>query len=430
MDEDQVAVDYQMGGGIGDVYDPNLPTFGTETVVGGDDFWNTLQSYGSDAIKWFNEKYGGNIAAAANDINKTIGGVNGLLVTAGFKSPSITPANEAALIAANAKKLEAETLRDKSETDNAFKLAEFNRTGEKNLRDFGLAGTAEGRNIINDMLFMDALRAPRAGVTGMTEPGWIDQGRYDQMNGYYGMLGDRLWGDMNQTYKPLDSLSPLELVKTGAATPPVAGTNTPPASVGTNASAVSTNAPAGGSPATGGLSLMGNTGQFANPVNTPAQITPSTLGGLTASDTTSRQNEPLNPDFQRIADAITNNTPVSSQEKAFYDQVMSSAPGGGDTRGFAKGGATQGGLSQASQAKFFRGGTKGQDDKIPAMLSDGEFVFDAETVAALGDGNTEAGASALEQMRQNVRKQKRKAPINKIPPKAKRPEAYLPKGVK
>lgn len=64
------------------------------------------------------------------------------------------------------------------------------------------------------------------------------------------------------------------------------------------------------------------------------------------------------------------------------------------------------------------------------MLSDGEYVFDAETVAALGDGNNEAGAHALDQMRENIRRHKRNAPTNKIPPKAKRPEQYLKKGAK
>lgn len=78
---------------------------------------------------------------------------------------------------------------------------------------------------------------------------------------------------------------------------------------------------------------------------------------------------------------------------------------------------------------YVGGGTTGQGDKIPAMLSDGEFVVDADTVAALGDGNNAAGASALEQMRQNIRKHKRSAPVSKIPPKAKKPEQYL-KGVK
>jgi hypothetical protein len=77
---------------------------------------------------------------------------------------------------------------------------------------------------------------------------------------------------------------------------------------------------------------------------------------------------------------------------------------------------------------YMDGGTPGQSDQIPAMLSDGEFVMDADTVSALGDGNNAAGASALEKMRQNIRKHKRSAPVNKIPPKAKKPEQYMKKG--
>lgn len=84
----------------------------------------------------------------------------------------------------------------------------------------------------------------------------------------------------------------------------------------------------------------------------------------------------------------------------------------------------------AAEGGFISGGSPGQADKVPAMLSDGEFVFDADTVSALGDGNNAAGASALEQMRQNIRKHKRSAPPDKIPPKAKRPEVYLRKGTR
>lgn len=67
----------------------------------------------------------------------------------------------------------------------------------------------------------------------------------------------------------------------------------------------------------------------------------------------------------------------------------------------------------------------GQADTVSAMLSPGEYVFDADTVSALGDGNNAAGAGALDQMRQHIRQHKRSAPINKIPPKAKKPQAYL-----
>jgi hypothetical protein len=91
----------------------------------------------------------------------------------------------------------------------------------------------------------------------------------------------------------------------------------------------------------------------------------------------------------------------------------------------------QGGLCQAcgGSAHYVKGGTAGQADKIPAMLSDGEYVMDADVVSALGDGNNAAGAKKLDKMRVGIRTHKRAAPATKIPPKAKAPEAYL-KGAK
>lgn len=44
------------------------------------------------------------------------------------------------------------------------------------------------------------------------------------------------------------------------------------------------------------------------------------------------------------------------------------------------------------------------DGKQPARLSSGEFVFDAATVAALGDGNNQAGAKKLDGLRKAIRK--------------------------
>ena len=67
----------------------------------------------------------------------------------------------------------------------------------------------------------------------------------------------------------------------------------------------------------------------------------------------------------------------------------------------------------------------GQSDDIPAMLADGEYVFDADTVAQLGNGSTKAGSDLLDRFREEIRSHKRSAPINKIPPPAKSPLAYL-----
>jgi hypothetical protein len=70
----------------------------------------------------------------------------------------------------------------------------------------------------------------------------------------------------------------------------------------------------------------------------------------------------------------------------------------------------------------------GQSDDIPAMLADGEYVIDAETVAQIGNGSTKAGAQALDKFRENIRAHKRSAPLNKIPPKTKALTSYLKKG--
>lgn len=61
---------------------------------------------------------------------------------------------------------------------------------------------------------------------------------------------------------------------------------------------------------------------------------------------------------------------------------------------------------------LLRGPGTGQSDEIegttpsghPVLLSDGEYVIDAPTVAALGDGSTEAGARRLDAFRKQVRK--------------------------
>jgi hypothetical protein len=71
----------------------------------------------------------------------------------------------------------------------------------------------------------------------------------------------------------------------------------------------------------------------------------------------------------------------------------------------------------------------GRDDKIPALLSDGEYVIDAETVALLGNGSNKAGAELLDSFRVNVRKQKgKKLARGEFSDNAKRPEHYMAGG--
>ena len=90
---------------------------------------------------------------------------------------------------------------------------------------------------------------------------------------------------------------------------------------------------------------------------------------------------------------------------------------------------TMQGRNDYRNGSYVEGEGDGQSDSIPAMLADGEYVIDADVVAALGNGSNKAGAKQLDKMRHAIRKQKRSTPIDKIPPKAKSPLAYL-KGAK
>jgi hypothetical protein len=94
----------------------------------------------------------------------------------------------------------------------------------------------------------------------------------------------------------------------------------------------------------------------------------------------------------------------------------------------AKGGAITGPRGKQGALGLLRGKQMGQADQVPIAGSHGEYMMDADTVSALGDGNTEAGAAKLDQMRKNIRSHKRSASVEDIPPKALSPLAYL-KGV-
>ena len=85
----------------------------------------------------------------------------------------------------------------------------------------------------------------------------------------------------------------------------------------------------------------------------------------------------------------------------------------------------QGGALQGA-SRYVKGKGTGRSDEIPAYLSDGEYVIDAETVALLGDGSNKAGAEILNGMRENVRSHKGKVLAQgKFSPNAKSPLQYL-----
>jgi hypothetical protein len=81
---------------------------------------------------------------------------------------------------------------------------------------------------------------------------------------------------------------------------------------------------------------------------------------------------------------------------------------------------------KAAEGRYVKGGGTGTSDDIPAVLSDGEYVIDAQTVSMLGDGSSDAGAAQLDKMREEIRKHKGKALASgKFAPNAKGPLSYM-----
>lgn len=96
---------------------------------------------------------------------------------------------------------------------------------------------------------------------------------------------------------------------------------------------------------------------------------------------------------------------------------MTRAMGGLAMYGFQSGG---------SPRQLVRGPGTGRSDDIPAVLSDGEYVIDAESVALLGDGSTDEGARKLDELRKKLRMHKGKQLAKgQFSSAAKNPEEYL-----
>jgi hypothetical protein len=210
-------------------------------------------------------------------------------------------------------------------------------------------------------------------------------------------------------------------------------------------------------------------------------------GGSIASDMAKMINE-MSPKYERYATMLAA-APVTQHESrlgALKHMRQGPLKGAGLSGGLAHGGLPHKYAKAAPEGHnpefitgitgyYAQGGGTGQSDDIPAMLHDGDFVMDADTVASLGDGSSKAGAEVLEkmrtslphqhsqsaghpvpakiadgeyvfpasfvtaigggsnkigaqrlnEMREKIRAHKRSAPDSKIPPKAKSPLDYL-----
>jgi hypothetical protein len=119
--------------------------------------------------------------------------------------------------------------------------------------------------------------------------------------------------------------------------------------------------------------------------------------------------------------ATQRQTPYTQQQRA-----PGARPGQGgityfDQTQYAPKMAAGGGIS-----RLLQGPGDGVSDSIPAVITDGmsrggqpakvargEYIMDARTVAALGNGSTDAGAERLDKMRQNILRDDRRAGVGK-----------------
>jgi len=141
------------------------------------------------------------------------------------------------------------------------------------------------------------------------------------------------------------------------------------------------------------------------------------------------------------AEEPSNSPYYSYGEEESIDDIL-----GGKAAGFAQGGyvaplqmagggempmalmAKEGGRAREDfrHGKHVAGDGDGQSDDIPAWLADGEFVFPADVVSALGNGSTKAGTDKLYEMMHGIRERARsKGPKDLPPPALKSPLDYL-----
>jgi len=165
-------------------------------------------------------------------------------------------------------------------------------------------------------------------------------------------------------------------------------------------------------------------GQATAPKGTGIGAAPSTGGALPKYEFGRVQTRPdidyftygTRPEVMFFEDTMSQAAPVT--EGPVTGQAPPSEAGP-----FAKGGLAMGG-------RYYEGEGSGRDDKIPALLSDGEYVIDAETLALLGDGSPKEGARRMDQFRAKIRKHKGSAlSRGRISPNAKSPDKYMGGGL-
>jgi hypothetical protein len=193
------------------------------------------------------------------------------------------------------------------------------------------------------------------------------------------------------------------------------------------------------SPATSKILLPEETWLGGKPRVTPEMLD---LFKIFAKDTPEMQEQEIFSALRRASGLEDSPGPRPLiSEPSYYSYGAETTPGS-VIRPFRRGGTVQNPISDDTMTgsplarasggdvghkgtHYVQGAGGGQDDLIPAKLADGEYVFDAEIVAALGDGSNKEGAKILDKFREEIREHKRGGSTKTIPPKAKSPLAYL-----
>jgi hypothetical protein len=167
--------------------------------------------------------------------------------------------------------------------------------------------------------------------------------------------------------------------------------------------------------------LVSSTGVSPSTTPTPTSQPAPTAGGSTQPQTSS----PLSA-------LMTQGGNMSPYMGTTINPEMRARGGAlGGMSMMANGGQAPSPEFDSAAEQHVRGPGNGTSDDIPAKLSDGEYVMDANTVSMLGNGSNDAGARQLDQLRQNLRKHAAK-PMAKGKQfmKAKSPTAYMRGGSK
>jgi len=235
-------------------------------------------------------------------------------------------------------------------------------------------------------------------------------------------------------------------------TPTVVKPSTP---VSTTLTPTLTPMPVGQAPQTGTTSLSGlmPTEQFPQATSVVTAATPSFL---TSKAQNTQFESVLAPLQEMVAQPIdVQNQPQQDQEpqgmnNSFYSYGQDQSIDDIMAMGQAVPEMAAGGLAGTRYGKYAGGGMAtplmaaggkmrvdfrhgdavtgegdGQSDDIPAMLADGEFVFPADVVAAIGNGSTKAGSDKLYDMMHGIRAHVRSAKPQDLPPEIKSPLQFL-----